>query len=149
MSANLRKEKSKREASSDLGLQLEEYIMAKFEPDILLSEQYDRIYHNSPFSPEKELMLAILEEAVSDVQRYSGARDRKGKKHFEEVDAWFLADDGEGIFSFENICEVLGFDPDYLCRGLLRWKQGKQARNKSNNFKLQQRLKNSFARVAA
>ena len=28
-------------------------------------------------------------------------------------------------FSFENICEVLGFDPAYLRQGLLRWKRKK------------------------
>ena len=148
-SANLQNEQLGRETSCDLGFPLEEYIMAKFEPDILLSVQYDRIYNNGSLFPEKELMLAVLEEAVSDVQRYREARDRNGKKRFEETEAWFLAKEGGWIFSLENICEVLGIDPDYVRRGLLRWKQGKQARNKSNNFRSRQRLEKTFVRIAA
>ncbi len=146
MSAN---EKSRREASCDSGFTLDEYIMAQFGPDILLSEQYDRIYCKGLLSPEEELMLAVLEEAVSDVQRYRGARDRKDKTRFDEAEAWILANDREWIFSIENICEVLGFDPDYLRQDLHRWKKGTLARKKSDNFRSRQRLKKSFVRVAA
>ncbi len=146
MSAN---EKSRREASCDSGFTLDEYIMAQFGPDILLSEQYDRIYCKGLLSPEEELMLAVLEEAVSDVQRYRGARDRKDKTRFDEAEAWILANDREWIFSIENICEVLGFDPDYLRQGLLRWRERPFASNKRNDFILRQRLKKSRIRVAA
>ena len=29
--------------------------------------------------------------------------------------------EGDWVFSFENICETLGFNPAYLRQGLLRW----------------------------
>jgi hypothetical protein len=41
---------------------------------------------------------------------------------FREAEEWFeLTDDG-WFFSFENICAVLGFDPDYIRRGLRVWR---------------------------
>jgi len=146
MSAN---EKSRREASCDSGFTLDEYIMAQFGPDILLSEQYDRIYCKGLLSPEEELMLAVLEEAVSDVQRYRGARDRKDKTRFDEAEAWILANDREWIFSFENICEVLGFDPDYLRQGLLCLRGRPFASNRRNDLIFRQWLKKSRLCVAA
>ena len=32
--------------------------------------------------------------------------------------------DGDWVFSFENICEALGFNPAYVRKGLLRWMIG-------------------------
>jgi len=26
------------------------------------------------------------------------------------------------LFSFDNVCEILGLDPEYMRAGLLRWK---------------------------
>jgi hypothetical protein len=31
----------------------------------------------------------------------------------------------DGVVSFENICEVLGFNPAYVHQGLLRWMENK------------------------
>ncbi len=33
--------------------------------------------------------------------------------------------DGDWFFSFENVCETLGFYPDYIRHGLLAWKEAK------------------------
>jgi hypothetical protein len=77
---------------------------------------------------ERDLMLAILEEALNDYQRCFGARDKKGRNRFTDARAWIVNTDSEWIFSFINCCEVLGIEPDYLRQGLLRWKQGKRAR---------------------
>src|SRR6266542_2508970 len=42
---------------------------------------------------------------------------------FKDAEDWFFEDDHEWPFSFINICETFGFDPHYLRRGLLRWKE--------------------------
>ena len=78
--------------------------------------------------PKRDLMLAILEEALNDYQRCFSARDKKGRNRFTDARAWILNTDSEWIFSFINCCEVLGIEPDYLRQGLLRWKQGKRER---------------------
>jgi hypothetical protein len=32
------------------------------------------------------------------------------------------------MFSFDNLCEALGYDPDYMRAGLQRWKETTLAR---------------------
>ena len=65
-------------------------------------------------------MLAVLQDAVECFQKYVRAQDGKGKTRFREVEDWIMEEDSNEVFSFENICEVLGIDPRYLRRGLLR-----------------------------
>jgi hypothetical protein len=72
-------------------------------------------------------MLAILEYAVASFQKHIFARDSKGKAIFDETEDWILEENSEWIFSFENVCEVLGFNPSYVRQGLLRWKEVKLA----------------------
>ncbi|MBI4525692.1 MAG: hypothetical protein HY695_17995 [Deltaproteobacteria bacterium] len=72
---------------------------------------------------EEELMLAILEDAVACFQKYVREQGGKGKALFRDAENWILSKNSDWLFSFENICEVLGFDPKYLRQGLMRWKE--------------------------
>jgi hypothetical protein len=71
---------------------------------------------------EKRLMLALLENAIEDFQKYALANDTVEKELFQEAEVWFLAVDNDSLFSFENICEYLQINSNYLRQGLLRWK---------------------------
>jgi hypothetical protein len=107
----------------DLGPRFDERLAAAFETDILASEEYNRVYQRRLLSPEKELMLAVLEEAIAEFQKYLSARDRKGMRRFADAEEWILENDADWSFSFVKICEVLGLAPNYLRQGLLRWKR--------------------------
>jgi hypothetical protein len=74
---------------------------------------------------EERLMLAVLESAVEDFQKYVLARNPSGKKLFQEAEEWFLEKDSDELFSFENICETLQLHPDYIRQGLMVWKEAK------------------------
>src|SRR6266481_8972773 len=74
---------------------------------------------------EERLMLAVLESAVEDFQKYVLARNPRGKKLFQEAEKWFLEKDSDELFSFENICETLQLHPDYIRQGLMVWKEAK------------------------
>ena len=93
------------------------------EPDVLASNQFHSIIKSSNIpDPERRLMVAILEDAVSCLSKNPRRCPRQQKKSFEEAHSWINAGDAEGwIFSFNNVCETLGFDPSYLRRGLNRW----------------------------
>src|SRR5262247_3815979 len=71
---------------------------------------------------EERLMLAVLESAVEDFQKYVLARKPRGKQLFREAEEWFLDKDNEALYSFENVCETLGFHPDQIRKGLMGWK---------------------------
>jgi hypothetical protein len=107
---------------------VDEKLIGLFENDVLAPEDFIQVYRTRPFSPERKLMVAVLEEALIDYQRCSNADGNKERERFAEAEAWILEKDTEWLFSFVNCCEALGIAPDYLRQGLLRWKHGKRAR---------------------
>ncbi len=110
------------------GLSVEEKVASLFQPDTLLPAQYFETFRRKAhLEPEKRLMFAVLEDAIACFQKYISARDAKGKTMFHEAEEWILEEDSEWLFSFANICEVLGFNPQYMRQGLIRWKENKLA----------------------
>ncbi len=102
----------------------EDRVQELFQPDTLLPSQYfDRIRRRSSSDGERRLMVAILEDAVDVYRKQAGARDRKRRQLFEDAEAWLESPDKSWIYSYENICEVLGIDATYLRKGLRLWKQ--------------------------
>ena len=87
--------------------------------------------------PEKKLMLAVLEDAIACFQKYAFTRDRKRKQLFQEAEYWVQDTNSDWPFSFANVCETLGFDPDYLRQGLGQWKAAKlESRAKAKIYQL-------------
>ena len=87
--------------------------------DTSLSEQdLSTFRRGEPLEPEKALLIALLEDAVHEYRKYSRARDRDGQARFQEAADWIMADDDTWIFSFRNVCELLGLDPEYVRRGV-------------------------------
>ncbi|HWO41423.1 MAG TPA: hypothetical protein VNO43_06425 [Candidatus Eisenbacteria bacterium] len=110
-------------------IRLDDVQDSLFQPDVLAERNYAKTLERSQhFKPEEQLMLAVLEDAIFCYQKYLFAQDRKGRALFEETEAWLLEEGSDWFFSFNNICEVLGFDPQYLRQGLLRWKEEQLAR---------------------
>jgi hypothetical protein len=85
----------------------------------------EAVYKKNLREGEERLMLAVLESAVEDFQKYVLARNPRGKRLFQEAEDWFLEKDSEELFSFENICETLQLHPDYIRQGLMVWKEAK------------------------
>ena len=126
-----RHRKQKQEGKVQLGLRFDDGPLVRFEADILAAEDFARIYRSRPLSPERELMMAVLEGALADYQQSWKPRDKKGMGRFADAQAWILESDSEWIFSFVNCCEALGIEPGYLRQGLIRSKQGKHTRPSS------------------
>jgi hypothetical protein len=101
----------------------EEALAALFQPDTVAPAEYLKIYERKPgLEPETKLMLAVLEDAIGCFQNFVCATDNRQKKWFLEAEEWFNEEESEWIFSFENICDVLRLDPQYLRQGLISWK---------------------------
>ncbi|MGD9764070.1 MAG: hypothetical protein AB7V27_10180 [Candidatus Binatia bacterium] len=69
-------------------------------------------------------MLAVLEDALDCYQKYAIARDGHGQLLFEEANQWIASADRGWFFSYENICETLEINAEYLRRGLESWRRG-------------------------
>jgi hypothetical protein len=70
-------------------------------------------------------MLAVLESAVEDFQKYVLARNLSGRKLSQQAEEWCLEKDSDELFSLGNICETLGLHPDHMRKGLIIWKEAK------------------------
>jgi len=113
---------------------MEEKITSLFEPDTLVSAQYFQNFRRkSRLEPEKRLILAMLEDAVSCFQAYVTARSGRGKRLFNEAEEWIMIMHDDWIFSFASVCEILGFNPEYVRQGLRRWKQKTLANHTISN----------------
>lgn len=134
----------------ETGLSVEEKVSSLFQPDTLLPAQYlETFRRKTPLEPEKRLILAVLEDAIACFQKYLFARDSRGKGLFREAEEWIVEEGSDWLFSFDNICEVLGFNPQYMRQGLLRWKQRKLAeRPKAKIYRLTPRREKHKGGVA-
>ena len=95
-----------------------------FEPDILLPNQYFAAFRRGrAVEGERRLMLAVLEDAVDSYRKYALARDPREQACFLEAREWFLSGDRSWLFAFENICDVLEMNADYLRSGLDKWRR--------------------------
>jgi hypothetical protein len=105
----------------------DDFLARILEPDVFLPSQfYGTGGLSRQLDGEKRLMIAILKDAVECLNKYRGARSSSGQCHYQNALEWVEDEGTEWLFSFNNICDLLGFDPDYLRKVLLK-KEGKHA----------------------
>ncbi|MBI2360943.1 MAG: hypothetical protein HYV04_18895 [Deltaproteobacteria bacterium] len=92
-------------------------------PFVVEGEYLEKQRRKAVRDGELGLMLAILEDAINCYVKYAPARERRARHQFKEAEEWIFQRGSDWLFSCENICEILGIDPEYLRQGLLRWKQ--------------------------
>jgi hypothetical protein len=107
-----------------------EKFISLFQPDTLLPAQYFEDRRGKTLEAEKKLMLAVLEDAISCFQDNHLARCGRSKRLFDEAQRWIFEVKNDWIFGFENICSVLGFNPRYIRKGLVRWKEKKLSKQR-------------------
>jgi hypothetical protein len=104
--------------------QHEDRMAGLFAPDTLLPSQYfDRVRRGGEYDGERRLMVAVLEDAVDVYRKQVGATDHRRQQMFRDAESWIEDTDRTWIFSFENICDVLGIDSGYLRSGLRAYKK--------------------------
>lgn len=95
-----------------------------FEPDVLLPAQYFAAFRRAGgLERERLLMLAVLEDAIDCFQKFAHSRDPRGRQMFDESYAWVQSADRSWLFSFENICDTLEINAEYVRRGLREWRE--------------------------
>ncbi len=104
--------------------ELDKRVASLFQPDTVSPAQYlETVCRKTHLEAEQELMLAVLEDAVTCFQGYIAARDKTEARLFREAEDWILQQEKSNwLFSFDSVCETLGLNPGYLREGLLRWR---------------------------
>src|SRR6266852_2634900 len=105
---------------------LDEKLPGLFEPDTLLPIQYfEAMRRKHLLEGEKRLILSVLEDAIECFMKCIDASTSKGQRLFRDADEWIAHEDKRRVFSFDNVCDMLDINPEYLRRGLKDWKQRK------------------------
>ena len=99
----------------------DDFLARILEPDVFLPSQfYGTGGLSRQLDGEKRLMIAILKDAVECLNKYRGARSSLGSTQYQNALEWVQDEGTEWLFSFNNICDLLGFDPDYLRKVLIK-----------------------------
>lgn len=115
----------------------DDFLARILEPDTVLPSQfYGKMGLSRQLEGEKKLMLAVLKDAVECLEKYRRARSSSGKELYQNALEWVVDRNTDWLFSFTNVCDLLGFDPDYLRESLLKreHKSVKSAGNKAPSY---------------
>lgn len=98
-----------------------EESLAAIAADVLLPTQFfEGTHHPDAGDPERRLMSAVLELGIRDYRNLVAGADASRRSDWNSVHGWLEERDARWLFSFENICNVLGIDADAvrgrLCR---------------------------------
>ncbi len=92
-----------------------------FAPDVVLPAQVFPFPRGRSAHGERRLLIAILADAIYCYQQWYLVRNSRGRRLFREAERWLCSGDRTQVFSFENICEILQIDAEYVRTGLRRW----------------------------
>jgi len=127
---------------------LDEKLPGLFEPDTLLPIQYfEAMRRKHLLEGEKRLILSVLEDAVECFMKCIDSPTNKGQRLFRDADEWINLEDKRWVFSFDNVCDMLDINAEYMRAGLRRWKEKKLiAIQRRNEERVQQQ---AFAEAQA
>lgn len=82
--------------------------MAKQGNETTIYIAFEEYVHFDPARPEKELLRAILVNALSDLKK-PGELSRRAREYF-------LSPEEDYLFSFQSVCNFLNVDPKRILR---------------------------------
>lgn len=89
-------------------------------PDSALPSQFDDIWHKTrAITPERALALAVMWEAVLDLEKFRFAVRRRQQRLYWEAYEWVTGSDRSWPYSFLNLCDILGLAPEPVRKQLL------------------------------
>ncbi len=101
-------------------------------PEATMPVQFQGLWHGGrPVTPERALVIVVLWQAASDLQKFRFAKSRKQQRLYMEAYQWVASDDRSWPYSFVNLCEALKLSPDYLRAGMLKGRAAKEVESTS------------------
>jgi len=105
-------------------LTLEDMMMNEigypFHVDPVVTEQFFGHFSNpGSAGPERELLIAILADALECYCKYSRSCKNVEVKLFQEAREWIFAENEDTPLSFVSVCDALTLNPNYLRHRLL------------------------------
>jgi hypothetical protein len=114
---------------TDTNTNVEDRLTGFLQPDTILPAQFfQSLRTKGRFDGERRLMIAVLEDAVNCFMKQIHATDPKARQLFLDAEEWIAVDDRTWFFAFENVCDTLDLDPDYVREGLFKWRAAERRR---------------------
>ena len=89
-------------------------------PEAALPAQFHDIWHKSrAITPERALALAVVWEAVLDLDKHRFAKRRRQQRLYWEAYEWITSDDRSWPYSFANLCDMVGLTVEPVRKQLL------------------------------
>ncbi len=85
--------------------------------DVLASQFFEA---STRRSPERDLLVAVLEDAMQCIERHAGAERAAERALCADAQRWMASRDRSWFFSFENVCAALDLDADAVRAGVTR-----------------------------
>lgn len=91
--------------------------------DVVLPAQFFSALSDPRTEPERRLMVAVLEEAISAVLSGASASGEERRAAALEAERWFASDSRSWPFAFCTLCDVLSLDVDRVRQVIAGWRQ--------------------------
>ncbi len=93
---------------------MDEKVVSILGSDAGSQQQFLDTFRRSEFlTPEKSLLSAILEDAIHVYRMYQHSKNREVKERYREAQGWIRHHGNDWIFDFDNVCDLLGLNPDF------------------------------------
>jgi hypothetical protein len=90
---------------------------------LVASDYFDNLRVKAQLEPEKELLLAVLQDGILCFRDNVHACSEEKTALREEARAWIFNGDSGWLFSFLSICDLLDMDPEYVRQALKHWEE--------------------------
>jgi hypothetical protein len=88
--------------------------------ETILPIQFDYLWRaRTGTTPERRLLLAIIEQAAVDVRLFSRRDTTRSRRLYNEACEWVRSGDRSHPLAFVCICETLGLEPSAIRGGIL------------------------------
>jgi len=90
--------------------------------DVVLPSQFFSTLGDPRSEPERRLMVAVLEEAISSVLGGASSANEERRAVGREAERWFASNSRGWPFAFCTLCDVLGLEVDRVREVLDGWR---------------------------
>jgi nitrite reductase/ring-hydroxylating ferredoxin subunit len=120
------------------------------QPDVMLPAQFFRALRGrEAHGGERRLIIAVLEDAINCFQKNLFAGDNRSRRLFHDAENWVMSTDRGSPFAFENICEFLSLDAEYIRQGLCRWARSVRSGAGPQHFEVTSGVRGGVSRPVA
>ena len=89
-------------------------LLETLHDDPVLRFEYYALRTRNVLDGERALMFAVLVDALDTYVKTRNAKGHRKRAEFNEVNRWIHSRATSSPFSFENVCDSLGINPDAI-----------------------------------